>query len=90
MDEPTLCDAGRTAFFGGRWGEPCPAPAIHVIGSPDAEPIRLCDEHFGQVNEAGLVDDVNIGDEDFQRREAERLGSGAPTPPRRRRWFGRN
>ena len=63
------CSAGRTSFFGGKWTEPCVAVGRHAIGSPDKGPIRLCDEHFRQVNEAGLVNEPYIGEKEFQKRE---------------------
>lgn len=72
----TDCDAGRTAFFDGTWTTPCPTEAIHHIGSPAAEPIRLCEEHFQQVLAAGLVTDPNIAPEDFDKREKVRTGRG--------------
>lgn len=57
-----LCDAGRFAFFGGKWFWPCPLPGIHqVLGhetTPYAEPL-LCDDHFEQIQAAGLVTDPN-------------------------------
>ena len=84
------CAAGRSAFFGGQWAEPCPEKAIHHIGPPGADPIRLCDGHFIEVNAAGLVTDPNLDEDEFQRRERERLNAQAGEPPRpRRRWFGR-
>lgn len=61
-----LCEAGRTAFFGGRWRgiSPCQqigrnrisgfGPPI-VLNGRELTEINLCDEHFRQVNAAGLV-----------------------------------
>jgi hypothetical protein len=82
------CAAGRSAFFGGSWTEPCDRTSIHSIGSPKAEPIWLCDEHFQEVKAAGLVKEAFIDETEFQRRERERLAVTAaqPTP---RRWFRR-
>jgi hypothetical protein len=80
-----VCHSGRTAFFGGAWTEPCPEPGRHVVGSPSADPIRLCDEHFRQVNEAGLVTEPFIAPTEFDRREEQR--SGVPAQKPRRRWF---
>jgi len=74
------CASGRSAFFGGAWTEPCPNQARHAIASPTAEPIWLCDEHFNEVNAAGLVKEPDIGEDEYQDREAERQGSG------KRRW----
>lgn len=79
--EPRKCDAGRTSFFGGKWTEPCPNDFVHEIGSPRKEPIRLCDAHFQEVFQAGLVAEPMIGDAEFERREAERK-AGAD----KRRW----
>ena len=77
-DDRHECHAGRTAFFGGAWTEPCPNRARHAIGSPEAEPIWLCDEHFNDVNAANLVTEPNIDEDEYQRREADRQGN--------RRW----
>jgi hypothetical protein len=90
VTQPTdmpLCHAGRTAFFGGSWTQPCPEPGRHAIGSPNTDPIRLCDEHFRQVNEAGLVTEPFIAPPEFDRREAQRTGT--PEVKARKRWFGR-
>jgi hypothetical protein len=78
----TECHAGRSAFFGGRWTSPCPNEGRNVIGSPSAEPIRLCDEHFEQVAGAGLVKEQNLSKADFDKREQQRVKPG-------RRWFRR-
>jgi hypothetical protein len=40
-----------------------------MIGRTDGGPIVLCDEHFEQVDLAGLVLDEDIGESDFARRE---------------------
>jgi hypothetical protein len=64
-----LCDAGRTSFFGGQWTEPCGIRARHSIGSPKRIPIELCDVHFEEGADAGLVVDQNVSEETFQRRE---------------------
>lgn len=66
------CHAGRTAFFGGAWSAPCPSEGTQYIGSPEAEPIILCESHFKEVMAAGLVTEPNIGNADYQRREAQR------------------
>ena len=66
------CAAGKTAFFGGRWSEPCGGLGRNTVGSPGADPVPLCDEHFRQVQEAGLIAEPNITDADFQRREGAR------------------
>jgi hypothetical protein len=83
-----VCQAGLTAFFGGAWTEPCPRPGRHAIGSPNAEPIRLCDEHYGEVEAAGLVQEPVISEAEYNRREASRTGS-LPTTKPKRGWFGR-
>lgn len=72
----TECDAGRTAFFDGTWTTPCPETVMHHIGSPAAEPIRLCDIHFQQVLAAGLVTDPNLPAKEFEKREKLRTGRG--------------
>lgn len=66
-----VCDAGRTAFFGGRWMWPCAydGDIIHVIAAPEhPDGIRLCPRHFEQVLNAGLVDEPFIGEDEFKRR----------------------
>ena len=78
--QPQPCAAGRSAGFGGRWTVPCPTKARHSIGSPNAEPVWLFDQHFAEVSEAGLVKDQNIGEAEYQRREIERR---VPSQPRR-------
>jgi len=76
-----VCQAGRSASFGGRWQDPCPDPVRHLIASPDAGPIALCDIHFRQVNDANLVTKPNIDRLEYARREVQRH-NGAVT----RRW----
>jgi hypothetical protein len=68
----TDCDSGRTALFDGTWTAPCPEPAIHHIGSPAAEPIRLCEGHFQQILAAGLVKEPNLDPTEYQKRENAR------------------
>jgi hypothetical protein len=79
-----ICAAGRTAFFGGRWTEPCENGGRHSIGHPGGDPVRLCDVHFEQVNAVGLVNEPNMSEADFQLREQERAGA------KKRRWLSRN
>jgi hypothetical protein len=79
-DESTgrnYCDAGRTAFMGGRWKLPCPADVdragrIHVIYAVDPvlgpRKIELCDAHFDEVNRAGLVSEPYAGRETVRKR----------------------
>jgi hypothetical protein len=70
FDEQTghnYCDAGRTAFLGGRWTTPCPvdvdaAGRIHVVYAEIGQ-IELCDAHFDEVNRAGLVSEPYAGRE---------------------------
>jgi hypothetical protein len=68
-DGRNYCDAGRTAFFAGRWLLPCPtdvdaAGRIHVIYADGGQgPIELCDAHFDEVNRAGLVSEPYAGRE---------------------------
>jgi hypothetical protein len=76
FDEKTgrnYCDAGRTAFFAGRWALPCAtdvdaAGRIHVIYSDSGGKIELCDVHFDEVNRAGLVTAPYIGREGVRSR----------------------
>lgn len=67
------CMAGRAAFFGGRWRDPCPEDGRHVIGF-EGSPIviRLCDLHFGQVHAEGLVTEPNVDPDEFYRRQGPR------------------
>lgn len=54
-----LCYAGRQAFFGGRWPMPCHEFGRHevrTVEDPGVTKVRLCDEHFEQVQAAGLID----------------------------------
>jgi hypothetical protein len=67
-----LCHAGKQCGFGGKWRTPCESFAIHAIANPGSPPILLCDTHFQEVFEAGLVTEPNVGEEEFKRREQER------------------
>lgn len=71
MPPPEDCDAGRSAFFGGKWLKPCKHKAIHYITSP-ASVIKLCDVHFDEANAAGLISEPFIGEDEYNRREKER------------------
>lgn len=51
-----------------------PNYARHHIGSPEADPIILCDEHFRQVNEAGMVKEPYLEPHEYERREQKRVG----------------
>lgn len=81
------CWAGRRAFLGGRWKVPCPAIAIHVIATPepDMPVIRLCDDHFNEANEAGLVTNPFMDPDEFKRRIAERKRVRAERRKKKRR-----
>ena len=59
---------------------------MHAIGQPNGDPIWLCDQHFHQVNEAGLVAEPYIAEADYQEREQQR---SAQTQPKRNGWFSR-
>lgn len=64
------CGAGRYAFFGGRWSEPCNEPLrgrIHVIGSDHGVEMRFCDKHFRELLKAGLVEEPYISPEGFEK-----------------------
>lgn len=67
------CDAGRDAFFEGLWGEPCPEPAVHLIGSDVGITVALCEKHFAQVDAQGLVDELDIGPVEYDRRMNEAI-----------------
>lgn len=53
-----ICEAGRTAFFGGKWAEPCEEEAENQISSPHEETIMLCDKHFQDVT--ALMDALGL------------------------------
>lgn len=74
FDLDDVCEAGRRANFGGRWKVPCMEYGRNMIGNPSLDPIKLCDQHFAEVNEAGLVDETNIDPAEFRRRERRRVG----------------
>lgn len=73
------CWAGRLAFASGRWDRtmPCLRYARHVIafsqelggpqlpGSPE---IRLCDEHYAELEAMGLIEEPVVSDAEFDRR----------------------
>jgi hypothetical protein len=68
-----VCDAGRIAFFGGQWTMPCLADVekagrVHVIYAASGDKIELCDEHFDQVNRAGLVSEPFAGRDQVRQR----------------------
>lgn len=72
-ERPDECDAGRRAFFGGRWTTPCTyeGDRIHIIGSPGIKAaIHLCDRHFLEVSQAGHVEEPFIDEGEFERRRA--------------------
>ncbi len=74
--------AGREAEFGGRWTEPCPKLGRNLIGSegPELPIIELCDDHFAEVNAAGLIAEANLGEGEAGRQEFARRHGW--TPPR--------
>jgi hypothetical protein len=78
--------ADRSAFFGGRWQEPCPSYARNHTGSPEADPIILCDEHFRQVSDAGMVKEPYLDPQEYDRREQPRVGERRKT----HRWLWRS
>lgn len=65
MSEPNpttwQCAAGRTAFYGGLWREPCELPTEHqhVIIAANAR-VELCDTHFAEAHADGLVSDPYV------------------------------
>ncbi len=64
-----LCWAGRKAFFGGRWNHlpPCEQIGRNQIGTELGPAcVFLCDEHFDQVNAAGLVTEPYLDPEQFK------------------------
>ena len=65
------CDAGRRAYWGGKWDRPCENRAGHVILTRERGwdgAVLLCDTHFQQVYRAGLVQDPNVSIADAIRR----------------------
>ena len=71
-DKPSEpCAAGTTAFFGGRWKLPCFRVGNNVIGANDSginATVALCDEHFAEVNAAGLVDEPYMDPHQWERK----------------------
>jgi len=66
-----LCDAGRVAFFGGKWTTACPVPSLHLIASSDEGPfpdVHLCHEHFAEVYRARLIEEPFVEPDEFDRR----------------------
>lgn len=65
-----VCQAGSRCGFGDKWTEACFEKSIHHITAPGHEkhPIKLCDKHFQEVYDAGLVSEPYIGKEEFKRR----------------------
>lgn len=58
------CAAGRTAFYGGLWTEPCELLTFHqhtiiAVGHR----IQLCDTHFKRALADGLVTDPYISED---------------------------
>lgn len=77
-----VCDAGRTAFYGGRWPYPClNQPARHVLAfsaklggdrSPGSPTMRFCDPHMEQLIFDGVVDEVLVENDEWERRAGRR------------------
>lgn len=69
-----LCMSGRGADFGGKWVMPCAQAAIHVIATEDADlpTLVLCEGHFLEVLEAGLVDEPYLPEAEIVRRRGGR------------------
>jgi hypothetical protein len=72
--------AGREADFGGRWTEPCPEIGRNLIASegPELPTIHLCDGHFKEVNEAGMIAEAYLGAGEAGRDEFERRHGWRP------------
>jgi hypothetical protein len=73
------CWAGRRAFASGRWDHmlPCLRYGRHVIAFslelggdalPGTPEIRLCDEHYAEIEAMGLIEEPVIDDDEWQRR----------------------
>lgn len=73
-----VCDAGRKAFYSGRWMYPClNQPARHVLAFseelggpqvPGTPVMRFCDEHAEQLVFDGVIDEALIDNDDWERR----------------------
>lgn len=67
MSEP-ICDAGRKAFFSGRWQTPCPHEGRHALGWPGVEEyLRFCDGHMQALIDAGLIQKSYLTMEELDR-----------------------
>lgn len=66
--------AGREATFGGMWTDPCSGEGNNIIGTEQPGlVVRLCNEHFDQVNSVGLITDPNVGSvDDFEAKYGHR------------------
>ena len=67
-----LCDAGRVAFFGGKWKAPCPVASLHMIASSDRGPfpdVHLCHVHFAEVYQ--LIEEPFVEPDEFERRRRD-------------------
>lgn len=78
--DPLRCDAGRRADFGGRWRVPCDhvftkGDTINTLGVEDQAtteaiggPLRFCTRHMRELIDAGLITEVAVTPEEFERR----------------------
>ncbi len=48
--ERPVCAAGRTAFLGDRWAEPCDEDGQHALSVPSGRSVRLCSQHMAEVS----------------------------------------
>lgn len=80
IEETPLCQAGQLADYGGRWTIPCIKPATHCLGftvgtggpaDPDTPLVYLCDEHADELIEAGMIEEPDVGRDEFLRRQRE-------------------
>lgn len=72
------CDAGRTAFYGGRWMLPClKQPVRHHIAFseeiggprvPGTPTLKLCDQHAEQLIFDGVIEEALIDNDEWDRR----------------------
>lgn len=74
MTDDYPCQAGRLADFGGRWLTPCPALAEEAlafseeVGLPRVHGtpvLMLCGAHMRELCAAGLIDEPNVGIEEW-------------------------
>lgn len=72
------CQAGSRADMGGRWKVPCLNHARNTLAfsegfglpmAPGSPLLHFCDDHTQELIDAGLIEEPNVGEEEFERRK---------------------